>query len=640
MAEKIKITFPDGSVKEYPIGVRPWDIIEDIGSQSLRKKALVAKVNGRYIDLDQPISEDATFSIITYDDPEGLEHLWHSTAHIMAHAIKDLFPEAQFGVGPPIETGFYYDVDVDKALTPEDLARIEKRMKEIVAADQPFKRQELSKEEAIELFKKRRDRYKLEMLRELEDDRPSIYVEGDFVDLCRGPHIPSTGRARHFKLLNVAGAYWRGDEHNKMLQRIYGVSFPRKEQLDEYLHLLEEAKKRDHRKLGKELDLFSFHREGPGFVFWHPKGMVLYREIELYIRDKLLANGYGEIKTPQLLSEELWHRSGHWDNYKDNMYFVHVDEDSLAIKPMNCPGACLVFSNTLRSYRELPLRLAEFGVVHRHERSGVLAGLFRVRQFTQDDAHIFCTPEQIEGEVVRLMKFVEEVYHDFGFEDYRIELSTRPEKSIGTDEMWQQAEAALEGALKSVGTAYTLNPGEGAFYGPKIDFHVRDVLKRSWQCGTIQLDFSMPERFDLEYVGTDGQRHRPVMIHRAIVGSIERFVGNLIEHYGGAFPVWLAPVQVRVLPITVQQVSYAKQIYERLRDRGLRVELDDRNEKVGYKIREAETQKIPYMLVIGAREVENGEVSIRRRKRGDLGASTLEAFVDRIQQEIKDKFLD
>lgn len=640
MDDKVKITFPDGSVKEYAKGVRPWDILEDIGSQSLKKKALVAKVNGRYVDLDHPITEDAELVFITYDDPEGLEHLWHSTAHIMAHAIKDLFPEAQFGVGPPIETGFYYDVDVDRPLTPEDLERIEKRMQEIVRADERFERRELSKEEAIELFKKRGDRYKLELLEDLDDEHPSIYVEGDFIDLCRGPHIPSTGRVRYFKLLNIAGAYWRGDERNKMLQRVYGVAFPRKEQLDEYLHLLEEAKKRDHRKLGKELDLFSFQKEGPGFIFWHPKGMILYRAIELYIRDKLLASGYGEIKTPQLLREELWHRSGHWDNYKDNMYFVDTEDGVLAIKPMNCPGACLVYANTLHSYRDLPLRLAEFGVVHRNERSGVLAGLFRVRQFTQDDAHIFCTPEQIEDEVVRLMHFVEEVYHDFGFDDYRIELSTRPEKSIGTDEMWQQAEEALSKALKSVGVDYTLNPGEGAFYGPKIDFHVRDVLKRSWQCGTIQLDFSMPERFDLEYVGADGNRHRPVMIHRAIVGSIERFVGNLIEHYGGAFPVWLAPVQVRVLPITDNQVDYAREVVGRLQEHGLRVELDDRSEKVGYKIREAETQKIPYMLILGEREVERGEVSVRRRKKGDLGASSLDDFLDRVKDEIDRKALD
>ncbi len=634
--ELISITFPDGSQKQYPKGVTPEQIAKEI-SPALHKKAVAAKLDGKLVDLNRPIESDARLEILTYEDPEGMQVFWHSTSHIMAHAIKNLFPEAQFGVGPPIENGFYYDIDINTQLSVEDLPKIEAEMQRIIEEGQAFQREELSKEEALRLFKERRDNYKIELLQDMKDDCPSIYREGDFVDLCRGPHIPRTSMVKAFKLLSVAGAYWRGDEKNKMLQRIYGISFPKKSQLEEYLHFLEEAKKRDHRKLGKELDLFSFQAEGPGFVFWHPQGMRIYHTIENYLREKLYAFGYEEVKTPMILHDSLWKRSGHWDNYKENMYFVSIDDDTYAIKPMNCPGACLIYRNTLRSYRELPIRLAEFGNVHRHERSGVLSGLLRVRQFTQDDAHIYCTPDQIKDEVLRCIHFVREVYADFKLNDYHVELSTRPEKSIGSDEIWEKAEAALEDALKAAELEYQINPGDGAFYGPKIDFHVRDSLRRSWQLGTIQLDFSMPERFDLEYVGADGARHRPVMIHRAILGSIERFIAVLIEHYAGNFPVWLAPTQVAVLPITDKQYEYAEQVYQQLRQQNLRVALDDRNEKVGYKIREAETKKIPYMLIVGQKEVDESTVSVRRHQQGDLGKMTVAEFVDKILDEIRKK---
>ncbi len=635
-SELISITFPDGSQKKYPKGVTPEQIAKEI-SPALYKKAVAAKVDGKLVDMNRPLLADARLQILTYEEPEGMQVFWHSTSHIMAHAVKNLFPEAQFGVGPAIENGFYYDIDIDRQLSIEDLPKIEAEMQKIIREGQTFKREELSKEEALRLFKERHDRYKIELLQDMEDNRPSIYWEGDFVDLCRGPHIPSTSMVKAFKLLSVAGAYWRGDEKNKMLQRIYGISFPKKSQLEEYLHFLEEAKKRDHRKLGKELDLFSFQAEGPGFVFWHPRGMRIYHTIEAYLREKLYNYDYEEVKTPMILHDSLWKRSGHWDNYKENMYFVSVEDENYAIKPMNCPGACLIYRNTLRSYRDLPIRLAEFGNVHRHERSGVLSGLLRVRQFTQDDAHIYCTPEQIKEEVLGCIHFVREVYADFNLNDYHVELSTRPEKSIGSDEIWNKAETALEDALKAADLPYQINPGDGAFYGPKIDFHVRDSLRRSWQLGTIQLDFSMPERFDLEYVGADGARHRPVMIHRAILGSIERFIAVLIEHYGGHFPVWLAPVQVVVLPITNQQAEYAAQVYRELRKRGFRVHLDDRSEKIGYKIREAETQKVPYMLIVGQKEVESETVSVRRHQQGDLGAQTLAEFVEKISAEIAAK---
>ncbi len=630
--EHVNVSFPDGSTKSFPKGITPAEIAAEI-SHGLAKKAVVARVDGKLVDLSTPLNKDSSLEIITTDDPAGMEVFWHSTSHVMAHAIKNIFPEAQFGVGPPIENGFYYDIDIDTKLTPEDLEKIEKEMRRIIEEGKSFQREELSREEAIEFFRRQNDQYKLELLSELDDDRPSLYHEGDFTDLCRGPHLPTTKMIKSFKLLSVAGAYWRGNENNKMLQRIYGISFPKKAQLDEFLHLLEEAKKRDHKRLGKELDLFSFQPEGPGFVFWHPRGMIVYNLIENYIRGKLRDYGYGEVKTPIILNNSLWKKSGHWDNYKENMYFVDIDESEYAVKPMNCPGACLVYRNSMRSYRDLPLRFAEFGNVHRYERSGVLNGLFRVRQFTQDDAHIYCTPDQMLDEIQACIKLVNEVYHDFEFNEFRVELSTRPEKSIGSDEIWERAEGALRAALEQAGTAYDLNPGDGAFYGPKIDFHIRDSLKRSWQLGTIQLDFSMPERFELEYVGADGQRHRPVMIHRAIFGSIERFIAQIIEHHGGRFPFWLSPVQIAVLPLTDAQADYADAVTRRLQAMGFRAELDSRSEKIGYKIREAETGKIPYMLILGPKEVAAEKVAVRKHGEGDLGQFSVDELITKLHAE-------
>ena len=630
--EHVNVSFPDGSTKSFPKGISPAEIAAEI-SHGLARKAVVARVDGKLVDLSTPLNKDCSLEIITTDDPAGMEVFWHSTSHVMAHAIKNIFPEAQFGVGPPIENGFYYDIDIDTKLTPEDLEKIEKEMRRIIEEGMSFQREELSREEAIEFFRRQNDQYKLELLSELDDDRPSLYHEGDFTDLCRGPHLPTTKMIKSFKLLSVAGAYWRGNENNKMLQRIYGISFPKKAQLDEFLHLLEEAKKRDHKRLGKELDLFSFQPEGPGFVFWHPRGMIVYNLIEKYIRGKLRDYGYGEVKTPIILNNSLWKKSGHWDNYKENMYFVEIDESEYAVKPMNCPGACLIYRNSMRSYRDLPLRFAEFGNVHRYERSGVLNGLFRVRQFTQDDAHIYCTPEQMLDEVQACIRLVNEVYRDFEFNEFRVELSTRPEKSIGSDEIWERAEGALKDALEQSGTAYELNPGDGAFYGPKIDFHIRDSLKRSWQLGTIQLDFSMPERFELEYVGADGQRHRPVMIHRAIFGSIERFIAQIIEHHGGRFPFWLSPVQIAVLPLTDAQADYADAVTRRLKSMGFRAELDSRSEKIGYKIREAETGKIPYMLILGPKEVAAEKVAVRKHGDGDLGQFTVDELITKLHDE-------
>jgi len=563
-----------------------------------------------------------------------LTTLRHSAAHILAEAVKQLYPEVKLGIGPAIEDGFYYDFDRPEGFTPEDLEKIEKRMHEIVSADEPFIRTEVSKAEADRVFAD--EPYKLELIREIPDEEVTIYRQGTFTDLCRGPHVERTGQVKVFKLLSVAGAYWRGSEKNPMLQRIYGTAFRTQAELDEYLTFLEEARKRDHRRLGKDLDLFSFHEEGPGFPFWHPKGMVVLNAVLDYWRRVHIQHGYQEVRTPMILNEELWHRSGHWDTYRDNMYFTEIDEHTYAVKPMNCPGVMLIYKETLRSYRDLPLKYAELGHVHRHEKSGVLHGLFRVRAFTQDDAHVFCTPDQAEAEIVKIIDLIQTIYAKFGFTDYRIELSTRPEKSIGTDEMWETAENALHQALRSQGIEYAVNPGDGAFYGPKIDFHIRDSMGRSWQLGTIQLDFSMPERFELEYIGEDGKPHRPVMIHRAILGSIERFMGIIIEEYAGAFPLWLAPVQVILLPIADRHVQYANDVAEKLTKLGLRVAVDARNEKTGFKIREAQVQKIPYMLITGDREVEAGKVSVRQREAGDLGAMVLSDFIARVTSELTD----
>ena len=565
---------------------------------------------------------------------DDLITLRHSASHVLAQAVTELFPEVKLGIGPAIEDGFYYDFDRSEGFTPEDLEKIEDRMKHIIAEDIPISRKELTAAEAEKMFADQP--YKLELIVEIGEPTVSVYEQDGFADLCRGPHLASTGKIKAFKLLSVAGAYWRGSEKNPMLQRIYGTAFPSRQQLDEYIVRLEEARKRDHRRLGKELDLFSFHEEGPGFPFWHPKGTVVYNEIVEHWRRMHRERGYQEVRTPMILNEDLWHRSGHWDTYRENMYFVEIDERTFAVKPMNCPGVILIYKEAIRSYRDLPLKFAELGHVHRHEKSGVLTGLFRVRAFTQDDAHVFCTPDQIQQEIIKVIDLVMAIYAKYGFDEYRIELSTKPEKHIGSDEIWETAENALHSALKAKGIEYAVNPGDGAFYGPKIDFHVRDTMHRSWQLGTIQLDFSMPERFDLEYIGDDGKPHRPVMIHRAILGSLERFIGILVENYAGAFPTWLAPVQVIVLPITDRHVEYADQVTARLNAEGLRVELDARNEKTGFKIREAQLRKIPYMIVLGDREQEAGKIAVRQREEGDLGSMPVDDFITRVKSELTD----
>ncbi len=633
----MNITLKDGKVVNYPPGSTPLDVARDLGPR-LAKEAVVARVNGRLQGLNEPMSGDAVLEFLTFEDEEAQMVYRHSTAHVLAQAVKRLYPEARLAIGPAIADGFYYDFDVPRAFTPEDLERIEQEMARIIAADLPIERFELSREEALRLAAQAGENYKVELISDLGPDEViSFYRQGEFVDLCAGPHLPSTGRIKSFKLLNVAGAYWRGDERNKMLQRIYGTSFPKASLLKEYLFRLEEAKRRDHRKLGAMLDLFSIHEAGPGFPFFHPKGMVLRNELERFWREEHLKNGYQEIRTPIILRQELWERSGHWDHYRENMYFTRIDDEDYAVKPMNCPGGILVYRSKLHSYRELPIRLGELGLVHRHELSGVLHGLMRVRCFTQDDAHIFCRPEQVEEEIVRILDLTEYFYRDvFGF-DYHVELSTKPEKAMGSDEIWELATNALRGALEVKGLSYKVNEGDGAFYGPKVDFHLRDCLGRTWQCGTIQVDFLMPEKFALTYIGEDGERHRPVMIHRVIYGSLERFIAILTEHFAGAFPVWLAPVQARVLPITDRHAEYGRQVTETLRQAGVRVEFDGRNEKVGYKIREAQLQKIPYMLVVGDREAATGTLSVRHRAEGDLGSFTLDDFISRIVREINTK---
>lgn len=560
---------------------------------------------------------------------------WHTTSHILAQAVKRLFPEAKLAIGPAIENGFYYDFDVEKPFSEEDLAKLEEEMKKIIKENEELERFELSREEAISLMKEKGEDYKVQLIEDLaEGEVISFYKQGDFTDLCRGPHLPSMGCVKAVKLLSSSGAYWRGDEHNKMLQRIYGISFPKASELEEYLNMLEEAKKRDHKKLGKELELFMIAPEGPGFPFFLPKGMVLRNILEDYWKKIHLKNGYVEIKTPIILNEELWHQSGHWEHYKENMYTTKIDDIDYGIKPMSCPGGIIVYKSKLHSYKELPIRAAELGLVHRHEKSGQLNGLFRVRCFTQDDAHIYCLESQIEDEVKDVIRLVDEIYSKFGF-DFTIELSTRPENSMGSDELWKVAEKALENVLNDLGKKYVLNSGDGAFYGPKIDFHIRDCLGRDWQCGTIQLDFQMPERFDMTYIGEDGEKHRPVMLHRAIFGSIERFIGIITEHFAGAFPLWLAPVQVKIMPISDNQLEYAKNVLQKLQDEGIRVELDDRQEKIGYKIREAQLQKIPYMLILGEKEVESGMVGVRSRKEGDIGAMEIEAFMTKVKEEVE-----
>ena len=632
----IIVTLKDGSTREYAAGVTLLEVAKSL-SQKLGKVALLAVVDGKNKDLTDVLENDASVEFISADTSEGLHAIRHTAAHVMAQAIQHLFPGTKFAIGPAIANGFYYDLDSEHVFTPEDLAAIEKEMAKIVKANNPLVRSELSRADALAMFAKMEEPYKVELINDLPEDAIiSIYQQGDFLDLCAGPHCPTTGRVKAFKLQSIAGAYWRGNEKNKMLQRIYGTAFNTKEELDAYLNMLEEAAKRDHRKLGKELDLISIQDEGPGFPFFHPNGMSVRNELEDYWRKIHREYGYQEIKTPMILSRSLWEQSGHWDHYRENMYFTQIDELDFAIKPMNCPGGMLVYKTKPHSYKELPIRAGELGLVHRHELSGALHGLFRVRCFTQDDAHIFMMPSQIKEEIQNVIKLFDQVYGTFGLK-YHAELSTRPEDSMGDAETWEKTTNALRDAMEDFGLEYVVNEGDGAFYGPKIDFHLTDSIGRTWQCGTIQLDMQLPEKFDLTYTGEDGLKHRPVMIHRVVYGSIERFIGILIEHYAGAFPAWLAPTQVRILPITDKHVAYAKELNDKMFAMGLRVYLDDRNEKIGYKIREAQVQKIPYMLVIGDKEVEEGAVAVRRRSEGDLGAMKADDFIAMLQKEITEK---
>jgi threonyl-tRNA synthetase len=607
--------------------------VDELGGR-LKKETLAARVDGMVKDLAFCLNRDASLKLLTFEDTDGAEVFRHTSSHILAQAVRRLYPGVKLGIGPAIKDGFYYDFDRDESFTPEDLEKIEAEMANIVAADLPMERFEMSRDEAIAFFTGEGEDYKVELIRDLpEDVIISCYRTGEFVDLCAGPHLPATGRVKAFKLLSLAGAYWRGSEKNPMLQRIYGTSFPKKTLLDEYLHRLEEAKKRDHRKLGRELDLFSVHDEAPGFPFLHPRGMIIRNELERFWREQHVLAGYSEIKTPIILNRVLWERSGHWDHYKENMYFTNIDEQDFAVKPMNCPGSMLLYRMSLHSYRDLPLRLGELGLVHRHEMSGTLHGMMRVRAFTQDDAHIFMLPSQIKEEVAAVIELTDRIYSVFGF-DYHVELSTRPEKAMGSVEMWDAATTALREVLEERGIAFIINEGDGAFYGPKIDFHLRDSIGRTWQCGTIQLDFQMPEKFDLHYVGEDGQKHRPAVIHRVIYGSIERFMAVLIEHFAGAFPAWLAPVQAVVIPITDRHHAYAALVLKQLQEAGIRAESDTRSEKVGYKIREAQLQKVPYMLVVGDKEAETGMVAVRERVGGDRGSLDSTEFIKNLQWEI------
>lgn len=632
----IKIELKDGSIIEVEEGSSIIDVAKKI-SEGLARVTLAGLVNGEVRDLRYKLTEDCKLEILTFDSLEGKKAYWHTTSHIMAQAIKRLYPEIKLAIGPSIDNGFYYDFDTEKPFSEEDLIMIEEEMKKIIKEDLLLERFELPRKEAIEFMKEKGEPYKVELINDLPEDATiSFYKQGEFTDLCAGPHVMKTGNIKAVKLLTSSGAYWRGNEKNKMLQRIYGISYPKASQLEEYLNMLEEAKKRDHKKLGKELELFMITGEGPGFPFFLPKGMALRNVLEDYWRKIHTLNGYQEVKTPVMLNEELWHRSGHWDHYKDNMYTTKIDEQDFALKPMNCPGGMLVYKSKMHSYKDLPIRMGELGLVHRHEKSGQLNGLFRVRCFTQDDAHIFCLPEQIESEIIDLMHLINQVYSLFGF-TYTVELSTRPEDSMGSDEDWMIAENALKKALEHENMEYVINEGDGAFYGPKIDFHIKDSLGRDWQCGTIQLDFQMPERFDLNYIGQDGEKHRPVMLHRVVFGSIERFIGVLIEHYAGAFPTWLAPVQAKILTISDNQKKYAEELVKQFMEAGIRVELDDREEKIGYKIREAQLQKIPYMLIIGEKEVESNAVGVRARKEGDIGQMPVKEFISKIIKEIDEK---
>ena len=632
----MKITLKDGSVKEYDQPKSVIEIAQDI-SEGLARAATAGEIDGEVVDLRTPVEKDCQLNILTFSDDKGKGAFRHTASHIMAQAIKRLYPETKLAIGPSIADGFYYDVDRDTPFTAEDLENIEKEMKKIVKENLPLVRSTKPRDEAIAYFKEKDEPYKVELIEDLpEDSEISFYTQGEFTDLCAGPHLMSTKYVKAFKLTSLAGAYWRGSEKNKMLQRVYGTAFSKKAELEEYLHMLEEAKKRDHRKLGKELGLFMLREEGPGFPFFLPNGMVLKNQLLDYWREIHRKAGYVEISTPIMLSRHLWETSGHWEHYKENMYTTVIDEEDFAIKPMNCPGGILVYESEPRSYRDLPLRMGELGIVHRHEKSGQMHGLMRVRCFTQDDAHIFMMPEQIRDEIKGVANLINSVYSLFGFK-YHVELSTRPEDSMGSDEDWEMATDALRGALDDLGLPYIVNEGDGAFYAPKIDVYLEDSLGRTWQCGTIQLDFQLPLRFNLEYTGADGEKHRPIMIHRVVFGSIERFIGILIEHFAGAFPTWLAPVQVKVLPISEKHMDYGEKVLKKLQDAGIRAELDTRAEKIGYKIREAQMKKIPYMLVVGAKEEEEEKVAVRSRSLGDEGQKGLEEFISQIQDEIRTK---
>ena len=632
--DKIEIEFPDKSKKSYKKGITPIEIIKkDIGA-GLAHAALAIRLDDELLDLTRPLEKGGKLRVLTFKDEEGMNIFRHSTSHIMAEAVLSLFPNALPTIGPAVEEGFYYDFDVKKNFSPSDLEKIEKKMKEIIKKNEKFQRMELKKEKVLEMFKD--NPYKVELINELGDEKISVYKQGNFIDFCRGPHVPSTGKIKAVKLTKIAGAYWRGKAEEKQLQRIYGISFPEERQLKKHIKLLEEAEKRDHRKLGKELDLFSVHDEGPGFPFFHAKGMIIINILKEFWRQEHKKAGYQEIQTPIILNKRLWEQSGHWDHYKENMYFTKIDDQDYAVKPMNCPGGILVYKERVHSYRELPIRTGEMGLVHRHELSGVLAGLFRVRCFTQDDAHIFMRPDQIKDEIIGVINLVHKFYTIFGFE-YAVELSTRPEDAMGSLEQWKIAEEGLENALKARKMKYKINPGEGAFYGPKIDFHIKDCLGRTWQCATIQLDFAMPDKFDLFYIGEDGQKHRPVMIHRVIYGSIERFFGILIEQYAGKFPLWLSPVQVRVITVADRFNKYAEDIKKKLEEKGLRVEMDYKSESVSYKVREAQLAKVNYILVIGEKEVKDKTVNVRTRENKVLGPVKVGDFIEKCLKEIEEK---
>lgn len=632
----VKIILPDGSAKEYAAGTTLGEAVKKL-SNSLAKKVLAANVNGELTDLREELVDGSEVAFLTFEEDGGKHTLRHTASHVMAQAVKRLWPEAKLAIGPAIDKGFYYDIDMEHTLTPEDLTKIEKEMSRIVKENLPITKSVMSRQEAIEFFKSKNEDYKVELIEDLPEDAViSCYAQGDFIDLCAGPHVASTGKVKAFKLQSIAGAYWRGDEKNKMLQRIYGTAFEKKEELDAYLHMLEEAAKRDHRKLGKELGLFVIKEEGHGFPFFLPKGMALRNELENFWREVHHDFEYDEIRTPIILNKQLWETSGHWDHYRENMYTTIIDDEEYAIKPMNCPGGILVYQNEMHSYRDLPLRYAELGLVHRHELSGALHGLFRVRAFTQDDAHVFMLPEQMQAELMKVIELFDRIYSQFGLK-YHVELSTKPDNAMGDDAIWEAATEALRNAIEAKGIDYVINPGDGAFYGPKLDYHIEDSLGRTWQCGTIQLDMNLPERFNVEYIGEDGQKHRTIMIHRACFGSMERFIGILTEHYAGAFPTWMAPVQVKVLPISEKHVEYANQLAKQMRHDYVRVEVDDRSEKIGYKIRQAQMEKVPYMLVVGDKEMEDNSVNVRKHGGDELGTVSFDEFFNSIKIEIKER---